>query len=49
MESLTNTPLFGVVISLVAFEIGKYIFNKTKLALFNPLLIVSDLLQPYNC
>ena len=39
MESLTNTPLFGVVISLVAFEIGKYIFNKTKLALFNPLLI----------
>ena len=25
--------------SLVAFEIGKYIFNKTKLALFNPLLI----------
>ena len=31
MEGITNNPLFGVIISLIAFEIGKFIFNKTKL------------------
>ena len=39
VEVLTNTPFFGVIISLVAFEIGKIVFKKTKMALFNPLLI----------
>ena len=39
VEVLTNTPFFGVIISLVAFEIGKLVFKKTKMALFNPLLI----------
>lgn len=41
MEMITNTPLFGVIISLVAFEIGMFIFKKTKLAIFNPLLIAT--------
>lgn len=41
MEGITNNPLFGVIISLVAFEIGKFIFNKTKMAIFNPLLIAT--------
>lgn len=41
MEMITNTPLFGVIISLVAFEIGMFIFKKTKIALFNPLLIAT--------
>lgn len=41
MEGITNNPLFGVIISLIAFEIGKFIFNKTKLAIFNPLLIAT--------
>ena len=39
VEVLTSTPFFGVIISLVAFEIGKLVFKKTKMALFNPLLI----------
>lgn len=38
MELLSN-PLFGLTISFLAFEIGKYVFEKTKFALFNPLLI----------
>lgn len=25
MEGITNNPLFGVIISLIAFEIGKFI------------------------
>ncbi|WP_410207590.1 LrgB family protein [Fusobacterium sp.] len=39
--NITDTPLFGVILSLVAFEIGMYIFKKTKLAVFNPLLIAT--------
>ena len=27
MEGITNNPLFGVIISLIAFEIGKFIFK----------------------
>lgn len=41
MDMITNSPLFGVIISLVAFEIGMFIFKKTKIALFNPLLIAT--------
>lgn len=39
MIEILNTPLFGVVISIIAFEIGLYIYRKTKIAIFNPLLI----------
>lgn len=52
MEGITNNPLFGVILSLIAFEIGKFIFGKTKLAIFNPLLIatliVMGFLQFFN-
>lgn len=41
IEHITTTPLFGVILSLVAFEIGMCIFKKTKLAVFNPLLIAT--------
>lgn len=47
MEGITNNPLFGVIISLIAFEIGKFIFNKTKLALFNPLLIATIIVMGF--
>lgn len=40
MELLDN-KLFGVIISLLFFQIGKWIFNKTKLPLCNPLLIAT--------
>lgn len=39
MNDLINSPLFGVLISLTAFEIGSLIYKKTKLPIFNPLLI----------
>lgn len=39
MEALTNNLLFGIILSLIAFEIGLYIYKKTKIPVFNPLLI----------
>ncbi|WP_291650366.1 LrgB family protein [Clostridium sp.] len=39
MNILTENILFGLVISLIAFEIGLFIYKKTKFPLFNPLLI----------
>ena len=39
MEILLENTLFGLIISLIAFEIGLLIYKKTKLPLFNPLLI----------
>ena len=47
MEGITNNPLFGVILSLIAFEIGKFIFNKTKLAIFNPLLIATIIVMGF--
>lgn len=39
MNSVISSPVFGVLISLAAYEIGVYIKDKTKLSIFNPLLI----------
>ena len=39
MSILTDNILFGVVLSLIAFEIGLFVYKKTKFPLFNPLLI----------
>lgn len=39
MEVITNNILFGLVLSLGAFEIGLFINRKTKMAVLNPLLI----------
>ncbi|GAB6167602.1 LrgB family protein [Clostridium carnis] len=39
MDILTNNILFGIILSLLAFELGLFIFRKTKFPLFNPLLI----------
>lgn len=36
---IENTLFFGVTISLLSFALGNYIFKKTKLAIFNPLLL----------
>lgn len=38
MEIL-NTPFFGLLLTISSFQIGLYIFKKTKLSIFNPLLI----------
>ncbi len=39
MGLLSENILFGIIISLIAFEIGLFIYKKTKFPLFNPLLI----------
>lgn len=44
MRELFNTPLFGITISLLTFELGTYLYNKTKFAVFNPLLISQSLI-----
>ena len=41
MDIFTNNMFFGIFISLVAFEIGLFIYKKTKFPLFNPLLIAT--------
>lgn len=44
MNDIINSPLFGVLISLIAYEIGVYINKKTRLSIFNPLLIAMAIL-----
>lgn len=44
MKELVNSPLFGIMISLLAFEIGCMLYNKTKIAFFNPLFISQALI-----
>jgi predicted murein hydrolase (TIGR00659 family) len=39
MNGLLNNSLFGIMISLFAFEVSCYIYKKTKVPFFNPLLI----------
>lgn len=39
MKEIINNPLFWILITLAAFEIGIVIYKKTKFPLFNPLLI----------
>lgn len=36
---LLSHPLFGVLLTLVSFEIGKRLYRATGIALFNPMLI----------
>lgn len=37
MNDLIRTPLFGLLLSLIAYELGMLIYKKTKSQLFNPL------------
>lgn len=39
MEHLTENLFFGIILSLVAFELALFIFKVTKFPLFNPLLL----------
>jgi len=39
MMDILATPVFGVLVSLLAFEIGLWLNRKTRLSLLNPLLI----------
>lgn len=39
MDELFLSPMFGILLALIAFEIGLWVQKKTKLLLCNPLLI----------
>ena len=44
MEIISNNMFFGIFISLIAFEIGLFIYKKTKLLIFNPRLTATILI-----
>lgn len=44
MLELIKTPLFSITLSLLSFEIGTLIYKKTRIAVFNPLLISQTLI-----
>lgn len=39
MSELWKTPLFSILLCMVAFEIGVYIHKKTEIAVLNPILL----------
>lgn len=39
MNELLTSPLWGIILSIVAFELGLWIYRRTKITFFNPLLI----------
>lgn len=45
LDSFLNTPIFGILLSLIAFEIGTLLYKKFRFSLFNPLLVASVLLM----
>ena len=52
MKEIFDSPLFGIMISILAFEIGLLINRRTRIAIFNPLLIsiilIIAFLQVFN-
>lgn len=43
MSQIISSPIFSVMISLIAFEIGCFLYKKTNFPLLNPLLIAITL------
>lgn len=39
MRELLETPVFQVLVSILAYETGLFIYRKTRISIFNPLLI----------
>ena len=39
MNEFTQYPMFGILLSLITFEIGLLIQRKSKLVFLNPLLV----------
>ncbi|RXA16927.1 LrgB family protein [Methanosarcina sp. MSH10X1] len=47
LNEFLNTPLFGILLSLVAFRIGTHLYKKTRLSILNPLLVASVLVMAF--
>jgi predicted murein hydrolase (TIGR00659 family) len=45
LNDFLNTPIFGILLSLIAFQIGAFLYKKIRFSLFNPLLVASVLLM----
>lgn len=44
MNEVLNTPFFGIVLTIVAYEIGVFLSCRFKLAICNPMLVAATLL-----
>ena len=47
MRALADNPMFGIIISILAYEIGLFIYRRAKLSVFNPLLIAIVLVSVF--
>lgn len=47
LKDFLNTPIFGILLSLIAFEIGTLLYKKFRFSLLNPLLVASVLLMGF--
>ena len=47
LNEFLNTPLFGVLLSLTAFQVGTLLYKKTRLSILNPLLVASVLVMVF--
>jgi predicted murein hydrolase (TIGR00659 family) len=43
LSEFLDTPMFGILLSLIAFQIGALLYRKTHLSILNPLLVASVL------
>lgn len=39
MNDILYSPMFGILVSMIAFEVALWLFRKTKLTILNPLLM----------
>lgn len=44
LNEFLNTPLFGILLSLIAFQIGTLMYKKTRFPVLNPLLVACTLI-----
>jgi predicted murein hydrolase (TIGR00659 family) len=47
LNEFFNTPLFGILLSLTAFQVGTLLYKKTRLSILNPLLVASVLVMVF--
>jgi len=45
LNGFVNMPLFGILLSLIAFQISTLLYRKTHLSILNPLLVASVLVM----
>jgi predicted murein hydrolase (TIGR00659 family) len=45
LNEFLNTPLFGILLSLITFQIGTLLYKKARLSILNPRLVASVLVM----